>query len=255
MTVSGANQALGRVALLAIGLVFGFHNAVAAGVEANSSVGTVAKTARLPVVAITGLDSRGVTGNDVSVISDNLATQLQQSGKFRVMERSQMDKILREQNFQLSVGCEDNQCAVEIGKLLGIDRIVVGSVGLVGSTYSLNLRLVDVGTGEALQTSSRNRRGSIDDVLIELVPAAVADLSRQVTQTQVVTKAAPAPTPAAPAPVASESNKGSVWPWILGGTVVAGGAATAYLLLNSGENSTPAPGPNQTAPDHFKITW
>ncbi len=37
-----------------------------------------------------------------------------------ILERNQMEKILKEQGFQLS-GCADSSCAVEIGKILSAD--------------------------------------------------------------------------------------------------------------------------------------
>jgi Curli production assembly/transport component CsgG len=213
---------------------------------AKAAPTTSVTAARVPIVAITNLDSRGVSKDEVGVIADNLAAKLQQSGKVRVMERSQMDQILKEQSFQNSGACDGSQCAVEMGKLLGIDRIIIGSVGLVGSTYSFNLRLVDVATGEAVRTSARNRKGSIDDVLTELVPAAVADLTESTS-------------PVASAANASDAKKTSLWPWIVGGVVVAGGGAAAAVLMTGGSSSsTPAsavPGPSSAKTTEFKFNW
>jgi hypothetical protein len=205
--------------------------------------------ARLPIVAVATLESRGVGTNEAGVIADNLAAKLQQSGKFRVMERTQMQQILKEQSFQQSGSCDQGQCAVEMARLLGIDRIVIGSVGLVGSTYSFNLRLVDVATGEALRTSARNRKGTIDDVLTDLVPQAVADLSGIPDR-----PAADAAVPASSE--AGSESKGSLWPWLLGGAVVAGGAAAAVLLLGGKNSTTPAAASTSAGTtDDLKFTW
>ena len=46
---------------------------------------------------------------------------------FEIVERNQLDKILKEQNIQIS-GFIDDEKAVEIGKLLGIDAIILGSL-------------------------------------------------------------------------------------------------------------------------------
>lgn len=46
---------------------------------------------------------------------------------FEVVERNRIDKITREQSFQVSGAVDDNQ-AVEIGRLLGIDVIILGSL-------------------------------------------------------------------------------------------------------------------------------
>jgi hypothetical protein len=207
--------------------------------------------ARLPVVAVATLESRGVGVNEAGVIADNLAAKLQQSGKFRVMERAQMEQILKEQSFQQSGTCDQGDCAMQMAKILGLDRIIIGSVGLVGSTFSFNLRLVDVATGEALRTSARNKKGSIDDVLTDLVPQAVLDLTETPSSTG---SAAPYATTAS---VPEEESKHRVWPWVLGGTVVvAGGAAAAFLLLDSESSSPAAESPTPSSSDnHLKFTW
>jgi len=46
-----------------------------------------------------------------------------------VMERSEMALVLQEQSFQQSGVCDQSSCALEIGKILSVDRMVVGSVG------------------------------------------------------------------------------------------------------------------------------
>lgn len=197
---------------------------------------------RLPVVAVAQLESKGVPAEQVDVIADNLAIKLQQSGKLRVMERSQMGQILQEQSFQQSGACDGSECAVQIGKILGIDRIVVGSVGLVGSTYSLSLRLVDVSTGEALRTSARNSKGTIDVVLTDLVPVAAADLAGGAAE--------------GPAMEADTTRRRAVWPWVLGGVAVVGGGVAAAVLLAGDDKSAAKEGENPApADDHLKFTW
>ena len=200
------------------------------------------------MVAIAPLESHGVGQSEVGAITDNLASRLQQTGKFRVMERSQMNQILGEQSFQQSGTCDGSQCAVEMGKVLGIDHLVVGSIGLVGTTYTFNLRLVDVGTGEALRSSARNRKGTIDEILTDLVPSAVADLADLPQPVQPTAAAADS----VPPPQAESKHKRGVWPWIVGGALVVGGGATAAVLLTQGSSGSSNP---TTAPEHFKITW
>jgi len=184
----------------------------------------------LPMVAVLDLEGRGVERSEAGVIADNIVANLQQSGRFRVMERSQINEILREQNFQQSGACDGSECAVQMGKVLGIDRMVVGSVGRVGGTYALSLRMVSVSTGEILRTTSRNRKGTIDEVLTDLVPLAVSDLTE-------------------------ERKKAVVWPWVAaGGAVVMGGGVAAAVLLSGGGSSS---GSTSDAPlqDHLKFTW
>lgn len=201
---------------------------------------------KLPTVAVMPLQAKGVPPTDADVITDAIATQLQQSGTQRVLERAQMDQILKEQGFQESGSCDGSECAVQMGKILSVDRILVGSVGLVGHTYTLNLRLVSVGTGEVYRSDMKSVRGSIDDVLTNLVPETVSELTSTPTaKTPLAAGPAKSPDPvpdskgseSAP-PVASRSQWG--W-WLAGGAVVAGGAAAAVVLMNNGSGASAAP--------------
>jgi curli biogenesis system outer membrane secretion channel CsgG len=74
-------------------------------------------------------------GQDVDVgkgISDLLVTDLVKDGSYSVIERKALDKILKEQNFSNSDRADPNSAA-KIGKLLGVDAIIVGSITQFGN--------------------------------------------------------------------------------------------------------------------------
>jgi hypothetical protein len=92
------------------------------------------------------------------------------------MERAQMNKILGEQSFQNSGVCNQSECAVEIGRVIGLDQMVVGSVGKLGNAWSLTLRLVSIESGEVLASARDARVGEISLLLRESVPRLSAQL-------------------------------------------------------------------------------
>jgi curli biogenesis system outer membrane secretion channel CsgG len=74
-------------------------------------------------------------GQDVDVgkgISDLLVTDLVKDGSYSVIERKALDKILKEQNFSNSDRADPNSAA-KIGKLLGVDAMIVGSITQYGN--------------------------------------------------------------------------------------------------------------------------
>lgn len=76
----------------------------------------------------------GIWGTDQDVgkgISDLLVTKLVQDGKYSVIERNALDKILKEQNFANSDRA-DSTSAAKIGKILGVDAIIIGSITKFG---------------------------------------------------------------------------------------------------------------------------
>jgi len=64
-------------------------------------------------------------------ISDLLVDRLVKSGVYTVIERSALDKVLAEQNFSNSDRA-DPSSAAKIGKILGVDAIIIGSVTQFG---------------------------------------------------------------------------------------------------------------------------
>ena len=81
-------------------------------------------------------------------ISEMLTTALIQSNRFQVLERSQLDKILEEQALELT-GAIDEETAVDVGKLLGIDAVVVGSARFLKNQIEIDARIVDAENGKA----------------------------------------------------------------------------------------------------------
>ncbi|MGZ4836909.1 MAG: CsgG/HfaB family protein [Terriglobales bacterium] len=76
-----------------------------------------------------------IFGTDIDVgkgVSDLLVKRLVQDGTYSVIERKAMDKILAEQNFSNSDRANPNSAA-KIGKLLGVDAIIVGSITQFGN--------------------------------------------------------------------------------------------------------------------------
>lgn len=115
-------------------------------------------------------------------IADLIVTNLVKDGTLSVIERKKLDALLQEQNFSNSDRANPTSAA-KIGKVLGVNAIVVGSItqfgledksmnlggigGRLGSwgagrvgkkegkaTVAIDARLVDVNTGEVLAVAS-----------------------------------------------------------------------------------------------------
>ncbi len=82
-------------------------------------------------VAVKRLSGKGISESVADIITARLRVELLSNGAFRVMERSEMTSILKEQGFQQSGVCKDNSCLVEAGQILGVDRIIAGDIGKV----------------------------------------------------------------------------------------------------------------------------
>jgi hypothetical protein len=72
--------------------------------------------------------------------------------KFTIVDRTSIDVVLAEQNFQMSDLVDDNS-AVSIGKFLGATVVVTGNISGTGAWKRLVLKALDVGTAEILAMS------------------------------------------------------------------------------------------------------
>jgi curli biogenesis system outer membrane secretion channel CsgG len=92
-----------------------------------------------------------IFGRDIDVgkgIADLLVTYLVKDGSYSVIERKSLDKILAEQDFSNSDRANPTSAA-KIGKLLGVDAIIVGSITQFGNdTKATNVGGVGAGLGK-----------------------------------------------------------------------------------------------------------
>jgi len=113
-------------------------------------------------VAVADLEANGVPATDAAVIANMLRGELVQTGAFRVVEKANMDKLLAEQAFQ-QTGCTTQECAVKLGRILNVKRMIVGSFGKLMGRYILSVRVVKVESGEVVQADEA--RGDTVDQL------------------------------------------------------------------------------------------
>ena len=113
-------------------------------------------------IAVSTLDAQNVSAGDAAVIADLLRSRLVRGGVFNVVEKSNMEKILQEQGFQNS-GCTNEECAVKLGRILNVQKMIVGSFGKLMNRYFINLRVVDVETGSVV-FSDTAKGDTVDDI-------------------------------------------------------------------------------------------
>ncbi|MBI5050410.1 MAG: hypothetical protein HZC11_05975 [Nitrospirae bacterium] len=88
---------------------------------------------RVRRVAVVLGEGQNQTGGDlINIMSDNVALELMNLG-FQVIERQSMERVLSEQKLQMS-GLVDASTAVQIGKMVGVDAVVLGNVTTVQRT-------------------------------------------------------------------------------------------------------------------------
>jgi hypothetical protein len=102
-------------------------------------------------VAVLSISSRDREMSEF--VLEELAYLLVDTGSFKVVDRRSLDTVRREQNFQLT-GDVDDDSAVSIGKMLGANIVITGSVSGSDSTRRLRLKALDVQTAEIIAMAS-----------------------------------------------------------------------------------------------------
>ncbi len=105
-------------------------------------------------VTLAVLDFENHTGSTsydslAKAMTDMILATVVKSDWIRVVERSQIKKILEEQQLILS-GLIDTGKVAYVGKMLAADQIVIGTLSLVEKEWIANIRLLEVKSGRIL---------------------------------------------------------------------------------------------------------
>ena len=117
------------------------------------SVPLFAQSTDKPLVTVMDFALSGISEAEGRLLVDFISNSVRETNRYRIIDRAQRDSILEEQEFSLS-GCTDEKCQLEVGKLLSANLMFVGSIGRIGDRFILNMKLVDVATGETVGTAS-----------------------------------------------------------------------------------------------------
>jgi len=149
-------------------------------------------SAELPRVAVIGFDSTApgyiwhINSELSQVATDLMIDALIKTERFRVFERIKLDAVLKEQDFQAYSGRVDPSTAVKIGKMLGVDLIVTGSVTSIlfqksggiklgpvslkksSASVTMTVRAINVTTGEIIFSEVKKGSTSKSGVSIRI---------------------------------------------------------------------------------------
>jgi len=116
-------------------------------------------------IAVIDLATRGgLSKSEVGTLTDRLRSMLVQTNAFNVVDRGLMEEVLAEQGFQMS-GCTSTDCAVEAGKILGVEEMLSGTLGRLGKLYTVDIILIDVATSKIIKSFTRDYKGEIEGLI------------------------------------------------------------------------------------------
>ncbi len=109
-----------------------------------------------PKRRIAVLDFLDIQGNAYAggaVIAELLISELFRTGRYEIVERKLLSSLLEQHKLNMT-GLVDESTARKVGKLLGVDYIVTGTVIDLGTALNVNARTIAIETGAITATGS-----------------------------------------------------------------------------------------------------
>jgi hypothetical protein len=192
-------------------------------------------------VIVLDLKGSGVDAAQVEPITGFITVSLSDYPAFEVMSGADVRAMVEFEGEKQAMGCsDDTSCLAEVAGAMGARLVFFGTLGKVGSSYTMVLNLYDSEVGRSAGRTFK-RGASLDD-MINVVPTAVYETVGPFLQKQghevVAPEAAPPPTAAPAAAAQPEASAGGspmaillpVGALGLGAAFIGGGVAWDLLV-------------------------
>lgn len=97
-------------------------------------------------IAVMPFENKGGSKDMGEVVLDKLITSLYKLKRFKIIERTQLEKVLKEQALG-QTGAIDAATATKVGKVLGVDAVLIGSITQAVGSVGIDARLIDTQSG------------------------------------------------------------------------------------------------------------
>jgi TolB-like protein len=123
-------------------------------------------------VAVLDFDLKGEgyeTEDMGAIVAEWFVTALVREGRFEIVERGLLKKIMAEHKLGAS-GLVDDNTATRIGKLLGVKVIISGSVLKLANVLEINARIIDVETASiiAAENVKSTAAAALQDLVVQM---------------------------------------------------------------------------------------
>jgi TolB-like protein len=181
-------------------------------------------------VAVTDIKNvQGVQAGTATILSDIVVSEVARAG-YDVVSQSDINAMIGFEKQKKVLGCvDDSSCLAEVGGALGVDYMLAGQVGQIGTRYRISLLLVDTKKARVAARSAQFCDQN-EDALAKAAESTVRELVKGIPVTVGLPPAVAQPAPATPSKAAPAA----------GGAAVAAAAPPPQL-------KTPPPAPTPAA--------
>lgn len=156
---------------------------------------SLATTPRMAVAPFAG--GEGVKPPELKSLAELLASSLRRTPNWDVMTYGELEAVMSQEQINQLVGCGSSDCYVALDRA-GVTLLATGSLGRIGESWLLSLKVIDVAAVRTIATADRRVRGNLDAVL-DVLPIAASELVEHASKRLAATApdvpvTAPAPT-------------------------------------------------------------
>ena len=142
-----------------------------------ASILTAQETKGKPTIVVIPFDAKNIEQTDAEVLLETFTNKIADSGKFKVVDRSKVNEIKKQHEFQNSDWSNDEKVA-KLGNALNANMVVVGKLMPFQKKINASFRILDVNTMEIVSTAD----GVFNDILafFNKIPEIVKKLTGEI---------------------------------------------------------------------------
>lgn len=127
-------------------------------------------------LAILPFYSSGISQTEARQISEKLRSEFISLHKYSVIDQQSMETLLADQGFDINDPCRNNYCALTLGQLLSVDDVVLGNIGRIDKTYSIDIKIINISSGSVLKDISSRHTVKQTELFKKIIPELIEEL-------------------------------------------------------------------------------
>ena len=119
-------------------------------------------------MAVLVFENEGISVLESEVLTDQFTIALENTQSVGAIVSQETVKEILEERDVSDETCTNESCAVEIGNLLGVDHVVIGSVIKAGEWFTMEVDLISVETGSVVESRKSLYNGDPNGLITEI---------------------------------------------------------------------------------------
>ena len=133
-------------------------------------------------IAVLPFREKDVSREQAELAREKFVEILQSLSLYEVLKRKEMDSVLTDANVADLQTCDYSLCLADIGKVLGVKKILFASISRRGRLYALKVRVINVENADIVYDDQRDYSGEITDFLSTTIPDAARQFGERKLQ-------------------------------------------------------------------------